>query len=63
MQARFLWSAGTCASKSWLNETDMHQHSTSVVPAADAAQSLGLPQTGQSGALRAGEGTEFVSAA
>ncbi len=50
MQAWFSWFPGTFASKSWLNEADMHQHSTSVFPAAEAAHSLGLLQMGQSGA-------------
>jgi hypothetical protein len=65
MQALFSWSAGTWARRSWLNDTDMHQHSTLVLPAAEAAQSLGLPQMGQSGAFGVGEGdrTNFDSAA
>ena len=50
MQALPFNSSGTEASSESVNVIDLHQHSTSKDPAADAAHSLGLPQIGQSGA-------------
>ena len=50
MHALPLNSEGTRLNKAAENCTSLHQHSTSKVPAADAAHSLGLPQMGQSGA-------------
>ena len=54
MQALPLRSAGTALSSASENRTSLHQQSTSKLPAAETAQSLGLPQTGHSGAYRGG---------
>lgn len=50
MQALPFNSDGTASSSVVENRASLHQQSTSKRPAAETAQSLGLPQVGHSGA-------------
>lgn len=61
MQAFPFRSGGTATISVAENLASLHQHAMSNVPEAEAAQPLGLPQRGNSGAWRGGVVTSMVS--